>query len=113
MAAWYLPVSGARIGPLDVWLVDSAEGCTHITTGSDWCLIVEASHPHADYDMQELGHVEVGPVTDETPFARHIGEEVLSVREEHHPWAGRVALDVVFSSGRVRCQGWEGDLRLS
>ncbi|WP_447003765.1 hypothetical protein ACRAKI_29555 [Saccharothrix isguenensis] len=113
MAAWYRPVSEAPIGPLDVWLGDSGGGWTHITTGSDWCLTAEASPPHSDYDMQESCQVEVRPVTDGTPFARHLGEVVLAVREEHHPHAGRQALDIVFTSGRVRCQSFEGDLLLS
>ena len=36
--------------PLDVWLIDSDEVATHITTGSDWCLIVETSALYEGYD---------------------------------------------------------------
>ncbi|MEV8039008.1 hypothetical protein [Streptomyces sp. NPDC086182] len=98
--------------PLDVWLIDSNEVATHITTGSDWCLIVEASDPYEGYDMAEHGRIEVGPVSDETPFADHLGETVLVVREEGSD-SGRLALEITFPSGRVRCEMRAGDLRLS
>jgi hypothetical protein len=38
-------------GPLDMWLIDNLGATVHVTTGSDGCLIVEESEPHADYDM--------------------------------------------------------------
>ncbi|MCC8248624.1 hypothetical protein [Saccharothrix luteola] len=113
IAAWHHYGSEVPTDPLDVWLVDDQEGCTHVTTGSDWCLIVEGSPPHEGYDMQEYGRVEVGPIGGETPFARHLGEEVLAVAQEYEPRTGRIALDLVFPSGRVRCRCREGDLRLS
>ncbi|MFH9419164.1 hypothetical protein [Streptomyces sp. NPDC017529] len=56
----------------------------------------------------------VGPVHSETPFADHLGETVLAVREEAGPDTGRLALEIAFDSGRVRCETWSGeDLRLS
>jgi hypothetical protein len=45
------------------------------------------------------GRIEVAPINDETPFAGHLG--------------GRLALELVFGSGTVRCESWSGDLRLS
>jgi hypothetical protein len=113
IAAWYSFGSETSPDPLDVWLVDDRGGHTHIATGSDWCLIVEESPPHEGYDMQECGRVEVRPIAGETPFARHLGAEVLSVGEEHDPLTGRMGLDLVFPSGRVRCRSWAGRLRLS
>lgn len=98
--------------PLDVWLIDSDEVATHITTGSDWCLIVETSAPYEGYDMAEYGRIEVGPVSGGTPFADHLGEIVLAVREEGSD-RGRSALEIAFPSGLVRCETWAGDLRLS
>ncbi|MGW1530892.1 hypothetical protein [Streptomyces aureus] len=98
--------------PLDVWLIDGNEDATHITIGSDWCLIVESRAPYKGYDMAEYGRVEVGPAAHETPFVEHLGETVLAVREEGSEH-GRLALEITFPSGRVRCDGWEGDLRLS
>jgi hypothetical protein len=94
-------------------LIDGREGSIRITTGSDWCLIVEASGPYEGYDMDDLGRIKVVPVGEETPFAGHIGETVLAVWEDLEPNTGRVALELTFSSGRVRCESWAGDLRLS
>ncbi|MFE1230272.1 hypothetical protein [Streptomyces sp. NPDC058745] len=113
VASWHLYDSEAPSGPLDVWLIDSETVATRITTGSDWCLIVEASDPFAGYDMAESGRVGVAPVSGETPFADHLGETVLAVSEESVPVDGRIALEITFDSGRVRCETWSGDLRLS
>ncbi|MEV2186389.1 hypothetical protein [Streptomyces sp. NPDC047966] len=113
VASWHLYDSEAPSGPLDVWLIDSEAVSTRITTGSDWCLIVEASAPFAGYDMAESGRVEVASVSGETPFADHLGETVLAVGEETIPDSGRIALEIAFDSGRVRCETWSGDLRLS
>ncbi|MEU9193274.1 hypothetical protein [Streptomyces hundungensis] len=98
---------------MDVWLIDSEGAATHVTTGSDWCLIVETSVPHEGYDMAESGRIEVTQVHNETPFADHLGETVLAVHEEADPYTGRIALELTFDSGRVRCDSWSGYLRLS
>ncbi|WP_189970194.1 hypothetical protein [Streptomyces violascens] len=113
LASWHLYGTEPRTGPLDVWLIDSEEVATHVTTGSDWCLIVETSVPLEGYDMAEFGRVEVAPVHSETPFADHLGETILAVHDEADPDTGRVALELTFDSGRVRCETWSGDLRLS
>ncbi|MFF2302589.1 hypothetical protein ACFVVP_08830 [Streptomyces sp. NPDC058128] len=113
VASWHVYGGSAPTGPLDVWLVDEEGTPVLVTTGSDWCLRVEVSEPHAGYDMGESGLVTVGPLGDETPLARHIGERILAVREEHEPRTGRIALELSFPDGRVRCDGWAGDLRLT
>ncbi|MFE2562227.1 hypothetical protein ACFXGT_40805 [Streptomyces sp. NPDC059352] len=113
VASWHLYDSEAPSGLLDVWLIDSEAVATRITTGSDWCLIVEASAPFAGYDMAESGRVEVAPISGETPFADQLGKTVLAVSEESVPDSGRIALEITFDSGRVRCETWSGDLRLS
>ncbi|MGW6405069.1 hypothetical protein [Streptomyces sp. NPDC055134] len=112
-AAWHRSEGEEAEDPLDVWLVDSQSSSLHVTTGSDWCLIVEPSSPHEGYGMGSWGRVEVAPVGDRTPFAAHLGEDVLAVREEFEPKTGRIAIEVTFASGRVRCDSWDGDLRLS
>ncbi|MFD9561804.1 hypothetical protein [Streptomyces sp. NPDC059994] len=111
--SWHLYGTEPPSGPLDVWLIDSAEVSTHVTTGSDWCLTVEPSPPYEGYGMAEMGRVEVAPINGETRFADHLGETVLAVREEADPDTGRLALEITFGSGRVRCDAWAGDLRLS
>ncbi|MEV6358135.1 hypothetical protein [Streptomyces hydrogenans] len=113
VASWHLYGSEAPSGPLDVWLIDSEAVATRITTGSDWCLVVETSAPFVGYDMAESGRVEVAPISGEIPFADHLGETVLAASEESAPDRGRVALEITFDSGRVRCETWSGDLRLS
>ncbi|MGY3340908.1 hypothetical protein ACVW0K_007007 [Streptomyces filamentosus] len=113
VASSHLYDSETPSGPLDVWLIDSEGGATRITTGSDWCLIVEAADPYAGYDMTESGRVEAAPVSGETPFAEHLGETVLAVSEEHVPVNGRISLEITFDSGRVRCETCSGNLRLS
>ena len=97
--------------PIDVWLIDDAGACTHITSGSDWCLIVEASAPFEGYDMGTWGRVEVHERSD-TPFASHVGERVLSVEQVWAPMTGRVALVIAFESGPVCCESQAGELRL-
>ncbi|MEU4213693.1 hypothetical protein AB0F13_27580 [Streptomyces sp. NPDC026206] len=113
IASWHLHGTEAPSGPLDVWLIDSEGVSTCVTTGSDWCLISDTSAPYEGYDVAEYGHVEVAPISDQTPFADHLGETVLAVREEADPDDGRLALEITFASGRVRCDTWSGDLRLS
>ncbi|GEB60190.1 hypothetical protein GCM10017674_77070 [Streptomyces gardneri] len=56
-----------------------------------------------------MGGVDEG----ETPFSDHLGETVLAVSEDGAPDSGRLALEIIFGSGRVRCETWSGDLRLS
>lgn len=113
VASWHLYGSATSSDPLDLWLIDSEAVATRITTGSDWCLIVETSDPFAGYDMEESGRVEVAPISGETPFADHLGETVLAVSEESFPDSGRIALEITFDSGRIRCETWSGDLRLT
>ncbi|MER7490552.1 hypothetical protein ABTY20_32660 [Streptomyces sp. NPDC126497] len=113
VGSWHMYGSDAPAGPLDVWLIDDRGAAIHLTTGSDWCLIVEASKPHAGYDMGDWGRVTVGTIDGETPFADHVGEDVLEVREEHAPNTGRVVLELTFPTGRVRCESWAGDLCLT
>lgn len=112
VASWHRHAK-AQSGPLDVWLIDSDGVATRLTTGSDWCLIVERATPYEGYDMGAGDRVEVAPVKDETPFAAHLGETVLAVREEADAATGRLARDIIFNSGRVRCESWAGELRLS
>jgi hypothetical protein len=112
-AAWHRNGGEEAEDPLDVWLIDSQGSSMHVTTGSDWCLIVESSSPHEGYGMDSWGRVEVAPIGDRTPFAAYLGEDVLAVREEFEPKTGRIALEITFASGRVRCGSWAGDLRLS
>ncbi|WP_053699019.1 hypothetical protein [Streptomyces sp. NRRL F-5755] len=113
VASWHLSSTEAPSGPLDVWLIDSEKIATHVTTGSDWCLIVKVSAPSEGYDMAEWGRVEVTPISSETPFADHLGETVLAISEEGDSDTGRLALEITFDSGRVRCGTWSGDLHLS
>lgn len=103
VASWHLCGAGAPSGPLDVWLIYSEAVATHVTTGSDWRLIVETSAPFA----------EVAQISGDTPFADHLGEAVRKVTEEGAPDGGRLALEIAFGSGRVRCETWSGNLRLS
>ncbi|MFE5948710.1 hypothetical protein [Streptomyces sp. NPDC056480] len=74
---------------------------------------MEASDPFAGYDMAESGRVEVASISGETPLADHLGATVLAVSEESVQDNGRIALEITFDSGRVRCETWSGDLRLS
>ncbi|MGR3938092.1 hypothetical protein LCH29_35225 [Streptomyces sp. BRA346] len=113
VAAWHRYGAEARSVPLDVWLIDSAQVSTHITTGSDWCLIVENSTPYEGYSMGQNGRVEVTPINGGTPFAEHLGETILAVREVGSPDTGRLTLEIAFPSGNVRCESWSGDLRFS
>ncbi|RLV04336.1 hypothetical protein CTZ27_10205 [Streptomyces griseocarneus] len=107
----FVPSDGEEGGPDDIWLIDDAGVSTWITTGSDWCLIVEASRPTDGYDLGAQGRVEVAPDR-RTPFERHVGERVVSVQERWEPATGRVGLRIGFESGSVVCDAWGGDLRL-
>ncbi|MDX3772326.1 MULTISPECIES: hypothetical protein [unclassified Streptomyces] len=112
VASWHLYGTEAPFDPLDVWLIDSEAVATHITTGSNWCLIVETSAPFTGYDMAESGRIEVASISGETPLADHLGKTVLAVSEVGAPDNGRLALEIAFDSGRVRCETWSGALRL-
>ncbi len=113
VGSWHVYGGDDPAGPLDVWLTDDRGVAVRITTGSDWCLIVEESEPHAGYDMGDSGLITVGAIGEKTPFADHIGENVLAVQEGHEANTGRVALELSFPTGRVRCESWSGDLRLT
>ncbi|RFC75070.1 hypothetical protein DXZ75_18795 [Streptomyces sp. AcE210] len=82
-------------------------------SAAHWCLIVEASEPNTGYDTGGSGPITVGGTREHTPFADHIGECVVAVRETHEPNTGRVALELPFPTGRVRCESRAGDLRLT
>jgi len=112
-ASWHLYGEEGLSGPLDVWLTDAEGDSVRVTTGSDWCLVVETASPFEGYDMGEYGRVAVVRADVGTPFATHTGETVLAVREERQPHGERRSLEVVFASGTVRCESRSGDLRLS
>ncbi|MEV6952730.1 hypothetical protein [Streptomyces sp. NPDC051183] len=114
VASWHFSDGERSESPLDVWLIDSAGDSTRITTGSDWCLIVESADPHEPYDMGEWGRIEVGEDLGDHPFLRHLGETVASVAEYALPEQGRTHLEIGFPDGRrVRADCHEGDLRLT
>jgi hypothetical protein len=96
--------------PADLWLVDDRGGTTRLASGTDWCLVVASDPPYDSYDMGDWGRIEVGPADTDTPFARHLGEPVLAVREEHEPRTGRMALELDFPGGTVRCESYAGEL---
>ncbi|MFQ6197666.1 hypothetical protein [Streptomyces sp. NPDC000405] len=96
-----------------MWLIDSEAVATHVTTGTDWCLIAETSAPFAGYDMAEAGRIEVASTSDETSFRDHLGNTVLAIGEESDLDGRRLALEITFGSGRIRCETWSGELRLS
>ncbi|MEV4943840.1 hypothetical protein [Streptomyces zaomyceticus] len=113
VGSWHLYGGDGPVGPLGVWLIDDQKAAVHLTTGSDWCLIVEVSEPHVGYDMGDSGLITVETVDDRSPFAAHIGQSVVAMREGHEPNTGRMALELSFPTGRVRCESWGGDLRLT
>ena len=112
VASWHVYEGRRSDTPVDVWLLDDQGASTHITSGTDWCLVVETSLPYEGYDMGDWGRIDVLPVRDETPLAGYVGESVLGVREGWEPLTGRMALDMDFTSGSVRCESWSGDLRI-
>lgn len=111
--SWHMYGGDDAVGPLGVWLIDDQKAAVHITTGSDWCLIVEVSETHVGYDMGDSGPITVEAMGDRSPFAAHIGESVVAVWERHETNTGRMALELSFPTGRVRCESWGGDLRLT
>ncbi|MFD5121335.1 hypothetical protein [Streptomyces sp. NPDC058385] len=112
-AAWRRDNWEDAFGPLEIWLVDDLGGYFHITTGSDWCLIVDGATPHAGYDLGESGRVEVVSNERGTPFARYAGEAILAVDQRFDTRTGRVGLEICFSTGSVKCGSWRGDLQLA
>ncbi|MEU6232425.1 hypothetical protein [Kitasatospora sp. NPDC047058] len=110
VAAWHLYEGRRDPVPADLWLVDDSGGSTRVSSGTDWCLVVESSTPYEGYDMGEWGLIEVGPADDLPPFARHLGEPVRGAREEFEPLTGRMALELDFPSDTVRCESYAGDL---
>jgi hypothetical protein len=112
VASWHHYGTEPVSGPVDIWLIDGRQGSTHITVASDWCLLVEERAPFDGVDMGGYGRFDVTPAGD-TPLAPHVGSTILAVREEFHPITGRMALELAFVGGRVRCDGWDGDLRLT
>ncbi|MEV7612790.1 hypothetical protein [Streptomyces sp. NPDC089799] len=115
VASWHITDDGERSeAPLDIWLIDSEGESTLITTGSDWCLIVESAEPDEPYDMGEWGSVVVGEDLGDHPFLRHLGDTVATVAEFADPVGGRTLLEIGFADGdRVRADCWQGDLRLT
>ncbi|WAL70928.1 hypothetical protein OU787_05110 [Kitasatospora sp. YST-16] len=113
VASWYSHEGERAADPVVVWLRDDRGGCTFVGTGSDWCLIVAEDRPHADVDLGEWGRLDVRDAPHDTPFAPHLGHPVLAAREEHTPLTGRTALELDFPGGTVRCESWDGDLRLT
>lgn len=111
--AWHRGGDETPDGPVSVWLSVGQGASVQVTAGADWCLLVELSDPHEGYGMDDLGRVKVAPLGERTPFAEHLGEPVLAVREEHEPRTGRIALELTFASGRVRCESWGGELFIS
>ncbi|MFD8754415.1 hypothetical protein ACFV0O_26020 [Kitasatospora sp. NPDC059577] len=112
VASWHVYEGRRDDVPVDLWLIDDHEVATHVMSGTDWCLVVEASEPYEGYDMGDWGRIDVRPTKEETPFARHLGETVLGAWEEWEPMTGRMVLELDFPSGGVRCESWSGDLRI-
>ncbi|MET7543081.1 hypothetical protein [Streptomyces sp. NPDC005507] len=98
VAAWHGHDSEDAAGPLEIWLIDDLGDYIHITTGSDWCLIVDDAAPHAGYDLGESGRVEVVSSERRTAFARYVGEAILAVDQRFDVRTGRVGLEICFSA---------------
>ncbi|MEV6701865.1 hypothetical protein AB0M68_32730 [Streptomyces sp. NPDC051453] len=113
VAAWHRRDSEDADGPVGIWLLDDLGGYFHVTTGSDWCLILDDAAPHAGFDLADSGRVEVVSSERGTPFACHVREAILAVDQRFEARTGRVGLEIRFSTGSVRCGSWGGDLHLS
>ena len=59
-----------------------AGAAIHLTTGSDWCLIVEAAEPHAGYGMGDSELVTLEAIGEETPSPTTSGK---ALRRESEP----------------------------
>jgi len=92
VASWHFFGTNAAGGPVDIWLIDGQRTSTHITVGSDWCLLVEEKAPFDGFDMGEHGRFEVTEIGEVTPFAPHVGRghprSAGGVPSAH--WAGGV-----------------------
>ncbi|MFF3564910.1 hypothetical protein ACFYXS_33200 [Streptomyces sp. NPDC002574] len=113
VTSWHRSETAAPSGPLDVWLIDATGASVHLTTGSEWCLIVAEGRPHTGYDLGPDGRLAVVPLADGTPFAAHLGQRVTAVGEEYEEHTGRVAVEIAFATGRVRCDSRAGELRVT
>lgn len=112
VAAWHRFDGQYTAEPIDVWLIDDLDEVFHLTTGADWCLMVDDHAPHSGYDMDVYGVVEVAPWTRGSPFVPHAGEPVTAVHERFDADTGRIGLKIVFPTGSVTYGGWRGDLHL-
>ena len=112
VASWHRIDGRPPSGPLDVWLINETGRTAHITTGTDWCLIVEESDPPPGYDMQDLGRVEVSTDTGSTLFAQFLDQRITAAQEQTDPHTGRIALSLTFTTGGIHCSCWDGELRL-
>ncbi|WP_194235765.1 hypothetical protein [Streptomyces sp. CB01881] len=112
VAAWHVYEERLDPLPVEVWLLDDLGGAIRVASGTDWCLELEPSAPYEGYDMGDWRRFEVAAADDATPFARHLGETVLGAREEYEPLTGRIAVELDFASGTVRCASEDGVLHL-
>jgi len=112
VAAWYCHASEDAADPLEIWLVDDVGDRIRVTSGSDWCLIVDDAAPFTGYDLGESGRVEVVASERGTPFASHVGEVVLAVHQKFDARTGRVSLEICFPTGSVHCRSHRGNLHL-
>ncbi|WP_459650015.1 hypothetical protein [Kitasatospora sp. Ki12] len=112
LASWHRYDGRPGDAPVEMWLIDDRGRSTNIASSTDWCLMVDSSRPDDGVDMGDWGRIDVLPIRDETPLAPHLGEVLLGVRQEWEPETGRVALELDFPSGSVRCESWSGDLRV-
>ncbi|ARF77926.1 hypothetical protein ACIG0C_31230 [Kitasatospora aureofaciens] len=81
-----------------------------LASGTDRCLMVDAEPPYEGYDMGDWGRIEVLPADTGSAFDAHLGEPVLAIRDECEQMTGRMALELDFPSGTVRCESYGGEL---
>ncbi|MFD3729287.1 hypothetical protein [Streptomyces sp. NPDC058671] len=74
--------------------IDSEAVATHITTGSDWCLIVESSDLFAGYDMAKSGRVEVALISGKAPVRGSPRRDGDGSQRRECPDSGRIALEI-------------------
>lgn len=112
-ASWHVYEGRRDDSPVDLWLIDDHGVSTHVMTGTDWCLVIDHAEPYEGYEMGDWGRIDVEPDAEGTPFSRHLGHIVLAAREEWDPITGRIALELDFGSGAVRCESRAGDLHIT